>query len=68
MTDFYHMSRELLPVGTEVAGNGRDKIDPKIEDALEARKPAGMLSRRDVVYGLENSCRLCTLPSRHPGT
>ena len=50
MTDFYHMSRELLPVGTEVAGNGRDKIDPKIEDALEARKPAGMLSRRDAVY------------------
>ena len=50
MTDFYHMSAAPLPVGTEIQGNGKDKIDSKIEDALEAHKPADMLSRRDAVY------------------
>ena len=27
MTDFYHMSAAPLPVGTEIQGNGKDKID-----------------------------------------
>jgi hypothetical protein len=44
------MSACLLSVDTEIKGTGRDKIDPRIEDELQARKPAGMLSRRDAVY------------------
>jgi hypothetical protein len=47
MTDFYHMSATPLSVGSEIRGNGKDKIDPRIESELEARKPAAMLSRRD---------------------
>jgi hypothetical protein len=50
MTDFYHMSADFLSVGAEIKGNGKDKIDPRVENALEARKPSGMLSRRDAVY------------------
>ena len=48
------MSAAPLPVGTEIQGNGKDKIDSKIEDALEAHKPADMLSRRDAVYHVRN--------------
>jgi hypothetical protein len=50
MTDLYHMSRAVLAIGCEIKGDGGDKIDRRIEDELQARKPAGMLSRRDAVY------------------
>ena len=50
MTDLYHMSRAVLAIGDEIKGDGGDKIDRRIEDELQARKPAGMLSRRDAVY------------------
>jgi hypothetical protein len=49
MTDLYHMSRAVLAIGDEIKGDGGDKIDRRIEDELQARKPAGMLSRRDAV-------------------
>jgi hypothetical protein len=50
MTNFYHMSATPLAVGAQIPGNGKDKIDPRIEAELEARRPKGMLSRRDAVY------------------
>ena len=31
-------------------GNGKDKVDPRIEAELEKRRPCDMLSRRDAVY------------------
>jgi hypothetical protein len=80
MTDFYHMSTAPLSVGTEIRGNGKDKIDSRIENELEARKPAGMLSRQDAVYarpvpdfsrcGIINAgyiyrVRLTGIPQRH---
>ncbi len=50
MADFYHMSQALLGGGTEIRGDGRNKIEASIENELETRRPAGMLSRRDAVY------------------
>lgn len=50
MTDFYHMSTKPLAVDEEVPGNGKDKIDPRVEAELEKRRPETMLSRRDAVY------------------
>lgn len=50
MPHYFHISAAPYLIGQEVPGNGRDKIDPRIEDALEATKPDGMLSRRDAVY------------------
>jgi hypothetical protein len=47
---FFHMSSTLYEVGNLVSGNGRDKVDPRIEEAMEARRPAGRLSRRDAVF------------------
>jgi hypothetical protein len=49
MTDFYHMSANPLVVGTEIHGNRKDKVDPRIEAELEKRRPSDMLSRRDAV-------------------
>ncbi|HJP67633.1 MAG TPA: hypothetical protein VJ846_01930 [Sphingomicrobium sp.] len=48
--DFYHMSANALAVGAEIPGNGKDKVDPRIEAELEKRCPSGMFSRRDAVY------------------
>jgi hypothetical protein len=50
MTDFYHMSADLLVVGTKIPGNGKDKVNPRIEAELEKRRPSGLLSRKDAVY------------------
>jgi hypothetical protein len=50
VNDFYHMSARRLAVGEEVHGNGKDKIDPRVEAELEKRRPKDMLSRRDAVY------------------
>ena len=50
MSDYYHMSPKLYAVGDEISGNGRDKVDSRIEDELEARKPEGFLARRDAMY------------------
>jgi hypothetical protein len=44
------MSPVLRPVGGTVRGDGKDKVDSRIEAALEARRPAPMLSRRDAIY------------------
>lgn len=52
---FYHMSSRVYSVGDEIAGNGKDKVDPRIEKELQARKPASALSRRDAVYLLEHT-------------
>jgi hypothetical protein len=69
MTDFYHMSTNPLAVGAHIAGNGKDKVDPRIEAELEKCRPSGMLSRRDAVYarpisdfsrcGIVNSGYIC---------
>lgn len=50
MADFFHMSPCLLRVGDVVRGNGRDKVDPKIEAALETARPVSAICRRDAVY------------------
>jgi hypothetical protein len=44
------MSRVLIAAGTEIHGNGEDKVDPRIEAELEKRRPENMLSRRNAVY------------------
>lgn len=50
MTNFYHMSAKPLSIGDTIKGNGRDKIDPRIEAELETRKPTHALSRRDAIF------------------
>ncbi len=50
MADFYHMSEAPLAIDLEVPGNGKDKIDPRIESELEIRRRPSMLSRRLAVY------------------
>lgn len=54
MADYFHMSPCLLSVGDIVRGNGRDKVDPKIEEALEAVRPTSAICRRDAVYCVEH--------------
>ncbi|WP_125184526.1 hypothetical protein [Hyphobacterium indicum] len=49
------MSSILYSVGDEIRGNGRDKVDPRIESELEARRPDAALCRRDAVYSLEHT-------------
>lgn len=48
--EFFHMSASSLNIGDQVHGNGRDKVDPRIETELQKRKPAEMMSRRDAVF------------------
>lgn len=55
MTGFFHMSSNAYSAGEVIRGNGRDKVDPHIEDELEARRPDNALSRRDAVYCLEST-------------
>jgi hypothetical protein len=50
MTDFYHMSAKSFAVGDTLTGNGKDKIDPRIEVELEAYKPPEALSRRNAIF------------------
>jgi len=50
MSSFYHISPKLYAVGGQIRGNGKDKVDPRIEEELQARKPDGFLSRRDAMY------------------
>jgi hypothetical protein len=50
MSEYYHMSPAKWPVGHQLMGNGRDKVDPRIEVALEARRPPAFLSRRQAVF------------------
>jgi hypothetical protein len=52
---FFHMSANIYTAGDEIRGNGRDKVDARIEDELEARRPDDALSRRDAVYCLEST-------------
>ena len=47
---YYHMSKRKLPVGTTLVPSGRPPLWQKIEDALEERRPAEMLSRTAAVY------------------
>ena len=54
MVEFFHMSPCLLSVGDVVRGSGRDKVDPRIEAALEAARPVAALSRIDAVFCLEH--------------
>lgn len=53
--DFFHMSPCPYVVGDEIIGNGRDKVDARIENELEKRRPRDALSRRDAVYCLEST-------------
>ncbi|MES2495573.1 MAG: hypothetical protein V4618_05645 [Pseudomonadota bacterium] len=50
MECYYHISKRLLEVGTRLKGNGLDKIDERIEDALERAMPRSMISRRDAIF------------------
>jgi len=50
MVEFFHMSPCLLSVEDVVRGNGKDKVDPTIEAALEAARPDSAMCRRDAVY------------------
>ena len=59
MSGFYHISPKLYAVGDQIQGNGKNKVDPRIEDELQTRKPDGFLSRRDAMY-----CRPTTEFSR----
>lgn len=52
---FFHMSSAVYPVGKEIRGNGRDKVDPEIEKELEARRPSAAIARLDAVFGLEHT-------------
>jgi hypothetical protein len=49
------MSPHVYSVGEVIPGNGRHKVDPRIENELEARRPDSALSRRDAVYFLEST-------------
>ena len=49
----YHMSPILHPVGRVLTGNGRPKVEPEIEKALESCRPTACLSRLDSVYSRE---------------
>ena len=46
------MSAEKHTVGTALMGNGKEKIDPRIEAALETFRPCHLLDRRSAVYTL----------------
>lgn len=48
------MSPCLYAVGAVVSGNGKHKVDPQIENALSAAKPATAPSRSASVFMLEN--------------
>jgi hypothetical protein len=50
MTDFFHMSKKVYAVGDVIKGNGKDKVEARIESAFEAARPPSKLSRRDAVY------------------
>lgn len=54
MVHLFHMSSCQLTLGKIVPGNGRDKVDPKIEAALEAARPAGAICRRNAVFCVEH--------------
>lgn len=48
--NLFHMSAQRFSPGDKVCGNGRDKVDPRIESELEAARPDGALSRRDAIF------------------
>lgn len=52
---YFHMSATIHAVGTTLTGNGKDKVDPAIEDALERYRPDHLLDRRSAVYTLTRS-------------
>ncbi|NVK34262.1 MAG: hypothetical protein HWE23_07270 [Rhodobacteraceae bacterium] len=52
---YFHMSPSTYVVGDEIFGNGRDKVDARIEDELEKRRPDGAFPRRGAVYCLEST-------------
>lgn len=54
-TNYFHMSGASYSAGDEIPGNGKDKVDPRIEAELEKRRPADALCRRDAVYCLEST-------------
>jgi hypothetical protein len=47
---FYHVSRRQFDTGTRLTPSGKPYLGPKIEAALEQRRPAEMLSRTEAVY------------------
>ena len=49
------MSPKVYAVGREIRGNGKDKVDPGIENELAATRPPSALSRRDAVFCLEHT-------------
>ena len=51
----YHMSPVLHPAGTILKGNGRPKVEPTVEEALERFRPAAHLDRLNSVYSRETT-------------
>lgn len=54
-TQYFHMNTRLLVDGDEIVGTRTDKVHPRIEEALDARRPSHLLSRRDAVYTLKGT-------------
>jgi hypothetical protein len=54
-TNYFHMTARPLSVGDDIKGNGNDKVDSRIEEELEKRRPANAMSRRDAVYLLQHT-------------
>ena len=55
MKSAYHISPILHPVGTILKGNGRPKVEPTIEEALERFRPEPYVSRLNSVYSRETT-------------
>lgn len=46
----FHRSQEPLKIGDILSGRGLPNNDQRIEDALEARRPPSIISRRNAVF------------------
>lgn len=55
MPKYFHMSPTVRAPGQKIHGNNSDKVDPRIEAELEARRPPEALSRRDAVFCLKHT-------------
>ena len=53
--DFFHMSPRLYVVGDNITGNGRDKVDARIENELEKRRSRDVLLQRGAICCFERA-------------
>jgi hypothetical protein len=49
---YFHMSGALFSVGYVINANGKEKVDQRIEDELEKKRPPEALRRREAVFCL----------------